>query len=210
MTDERASAFSADQWEERYAASRQDWFFGREPSALGRLAAHFWRLCHGERPAHVLELGCGEGRDAVFLAQQGHRVSAVEIAPSGVAKAAELARERGVTLEALECADLRTCAPTGTHDLIFAGNSLSSLGADCLPFLRRLQEATPSDGLNAIRVATREAWGADERPNLYRFDRNELKCEYRGWRLLYYGEDMLYVPHLDRLASFADIIAQKT
>jgi hypothetical protein len=131
------------------------------------------------------------------------------MAPSGIAKTAQLAQELGVTLEALTCADMRDCEPAGGYDLIFAGNSLSLLGADCLPFLRRIREATPAGGLNAIRVPTREGWGGEEYAHLYRFDLRELKHEYRGWRLLYYGEDSVYLPHMERLASFADVIAQK-
>jgi len=196
-------------WEERYASAADEYFFGREPSVLARLAVHFWRLIHGERPARVLDLGCGEGRDAVYFAEQCWRVTAVDQAPSGVHKAARLADERHVRLDAVHCTDLRDCLSEGDHTLVFAGNSLTALGDDCLPFLARMRDSTPAGGLNAVRVATRDAWGQETRQGPYRFDRNELKLEYRGWRLLYYGEDLLYVRHLDGLASFADIVAQR-
>ncbi|NUQ71291.1 MAG: methyltransferase domain-containing protein [Chthonomonadales bacterium] len=196
-------------WEERFAEDAETYFFGKEPSALGRLALRFWKLCRGDDTARILDLGCGEGRDAAWFAEQGHRVTAVEPAPSGLAKAHRLAEERGARLETGLCCDMLEVDLAG-YDLYFAGNSLNLLGRSCLPFLRRLRAATPRGGLHAVRIATRESWGPDPRPGHYRFDHNELKHEYRGWRLLYYGEDLIYVPHLDRLASFADIIAQKT
>lgn len=196
-------------WEERFAASDDEYFFGKEPSALARLAVRYWRVCHGQRAANVLDLGCGEGRDAVYFAEQGWIVTAVDIAPSGIAKARRLARERDVVLCAAQCADLRDCPPSSDFDLVFAGCSLSILGDGALAYLAAMRSVCPPGGLHAVRVPTREAWGSDDQTANYRFDRNELKLEYRGWRLLYYGEDLLYAPHMDRLASFADIVAQK-
>jgi len=85
-------------WDERYA--EPGWAFGTEPNDfLREQAAH---LPAGSR---VLCLAEGEGRNAVFLAGLGHRVHAVDISRVGLAKAHELARERGVTLTT-EVADL--------------------------------------------------------------------------------------------------------
>lgn len=207
--EDTSHASSVVNWEERYAATNGSYFFGKEPSALARLAVYLWRICHGERSARAVDLGCGEGRDAVFFAEHGWRVTALDASPTAIQRARELAAERGVQLEATFCADLRECPALETFDLVFAGCSIGALGADAIPFLQRLRASSAVGALHAIRSATREAWGHEERPGFYRFDRNELKFEYRGWRLLYYAEDLLYVPHMDRLASFADIIAQK-
>lgn len=46
-------------------------------------------------PGHALDLGCGLGGDAIWLAQQGWRVSAVDVAPSALARARELAIDAG-------------------------------------------------------------------------------------------------------------------
>lgn len=194
-------------WEERYARDPEDWFFGREPSALARLTLHFWRLCRGESSGRLLDLGAGEGRDAVFFAQQGFAVTAVEVAPSGIRKTERLAAERGLTLAGLHLMDMRDFPLTPDHDVLFAGNSLSGLGPGCLAYLAHMRACTPPGGLNASRVRTREAGSPRDPPGLYAFDRNELKHEYRGWRLLYYGEDLIWVPHVDGMLSFADIIA---
>lgn len=49
--------------------------------------------------AEVLDLGAGEGRNAVWLAEQGFRVTALDFAEAGLAKTRALAAERGVTVE---------------------------------------------------------------------------------------------------------------
>lgn len=195
-------------WNERYAAEA-DWFFGREPSELGRLTLHFWRLIRGEAGGRLLDLGCGEGRDSVFFAANGFQVSAVDLADAGVRKAARLAEQAGVALADLRCADVRHAPIEQGFDVIFSGNCIQALGAECPAFLARIQSATPLSGFNAIRVMTSETDAFADRPGLYRFAPRALLAAYEGWRILYYSEDLLYVPHAGGLASFAGVIAQR-
>lgn len=79
----------ADTWNQRYG---QDGFlFGTAPNAWLREVAH--RLPASGR---VLCVADGEGRNSVWLAQQGHQVDAFDIAEVGVAKARRFAAEQGV------------------------------------------------------------------------------------------------------------------
>ncbi len=84
-------------WDRRYKGN--DYFYGTAPNDF--LAAH----AHAIRPGPVLCLAEGEGRNAVFLAERGHPVTAVDSSIEGLRKAERLARERGVTIEYLQ-ADL--------------------------------------------------------------------------------------------------------
>ena len=98
-------------WDSRYA--EPGWAFGTEPNDFLREQAA--RLPAGSR---VLCLAEGEGRNAVFLAGQGHHVHAVDISRVGLAKAQELARARGVTITT-EVADLADYAiALGAYDAI--------------------------------------------------------------------------------------------
>ncbi len=87
-------------WEERYG-STDDYRYGTEPNDF--LAASAPGLPIGD----VLCLADGEGRNGVYLAGLGHRVTSVDLTASGMAKAARLAEQRGVTLETI-VADLAT------------------------------------------------------------------------------------------------------
>ena len=75
-------------WDERYSA--EDYAYGTEPNTF--LTANFARLPMGR----VLSLAEGEGRNAVFLAQQGYEVTGVDGSQVGLAKAKALADSRGV------------------------------------------------------------------------------------------------------------------
>ncbi|WP_306535476.1 cyclopropane-fatty-acyl-phospholipid synthase family protein [Geobacter sp.] len=78
-------------WDEQYDTA--DFAYGREPNAF--LAEVSGMI----PPGDVLCLAEGEGRNAVFLAKQGHRVLAVDSSAVGLAKAGRLAEESGVRIE---------------------------------------------------------------------------------------------------------------
>jgi SAM-dependent methyltransferase len=78
-------------WDDRYASD--GWAFGTEPNDFLRQEAG--RI----PPGRVLCLGEGEGRNAVFLAEQGYEVVGVDQSQVGMDKAQGLAQERGVFIE---------------------------------------------------------------------------------------------------------------
>ena len=84
-----AFADAAQTWNKRF--STEDFIFGTEPNEWLREQAHVWQP--GQR---VLCVADGEGRNSVWLAAQGLRVDAFDIAEVGVAKARRLAAARGV------------------------------------------------------------------------------------------------------------------
>ena len=88
-------------WDARYA--EPGWAFGTEPNDFLREQAHHLP------PGRVLCLAEGEGRNAVWLAQQGHAVTAVDASSAGLEKAKRLARERKVRITRV-CADLASYA----------------------------------------------------------------------------------------------------
>jgi SAM-dependent methyltransferase len=86
-----------DFWNERYGG--EDYVYGEAPNEL--LVDFAARI----PPGPVLLLGEGEGRNAVFLAERGHEVTAVDQSAVGLAKAQALAGRRGVAIHTVE-ADL--------------------------------------------------------------------------------------------------------
>ncbi len=77
-------------WNERYSDAFAS--YGTEPNDFLRAVAD--RI----PPGPVLCLAEGEGRNAVFLAQRGHEVTAVDLSEVGLANASRLAAERGVSI----------------------------------------------------------------------------------------------------------------
>lgn len=89
-------------WNRRYETAELVW--SAEPNQF--LVAETASL----EPGTALDLGAGEGRNAVWLAQQGWRVTAVDFADVGLAKATQLAAAAGVAVTTV-CADAADYAP---------------------------------------------------------------------------------------------------
>lgn len=78
-------------WDERF--DQEDFLFGKDPAPfVPRQARHF------PPGARILAVADGEGRNAVWLARQGHRVTSFDISPNAQAKGRRLAAEHGVTV----------------------------------------------------------------------------------------------------------------
>ena len=92
------SASVGEQWDQRYDMER--YIYGTEPVAF--LVEQIDRLPKGT----ALCLAAGEGRNAVWLAQQGYDVTAMDASPIGLEKAVALAEQRGVRI-ATEVGDLQ-------------------------------------------------------------------------------------------------------
>lgn len=102
-----------ERWNARFAGA--DYVFGTEPNAFLRAQSH--RLKAGWSALSVAD---GEGRNGVWLAEQGLDVTAVEGSPVAIAKARRLAAARGVSVDFVE-ADLTTWAwPSERFDLVVA------------------------------------------------------------------------------------------
>lgn len=78
-------------WNDRYARQDQPWDTGRPSRELCRLLEQF-----DVAPSRALEFGCGTGTNATYLAGQGFRVTAVDIAPVAIEAARARALQAGV------------------------------------------------------------------------------------------------------------------
>src|SRR5260370_439719 len=85
-------------WDERYRGSEPPpWDTGRPSAELQRRLAEF-----PVAPCRALELGCGTGANAVWLAQQGFDVTGIDLSPIAIERALERAAQAAVTVQFLE------------------------------------------------------------------------------------------------------------
>jgi len=167
------------------------------------------------RRGRALDLGAGEGADAIRLALLGYQTDAVEISPVGARKMRLFAEEAGVALRIFNT-DARSFEPTHTYDLIVC-NGLLHYIADKATIVRRMQAATIPGGYNAVTL-----WSTfTPVPEPHR--RVEVHCDdedgvvvglYASWHheLLYFERDKLEMSHPDlepHRHSYIKLIARK-
>jgi 2-polyprenyl-3-methyl-5-hydroxy-6-metoxy-1,4-benzoquinol methylase len=108
------------------------------------------RILAGQSGLRVLDLGAGEGADAIRLALLGHQVDAVEISGVAAKKIRRYAAEAQVALNVLVC-DISQYKPAITYDVIICNGVLQYI-EDKPPVLQMIQEATAPGGLNVISL----------------------------------------------------------
>jgi len=106
-----ASAAQAAEWDARYSEGDGARWSGR-PN--GRLVAEV----AGLTPGRALDVGCGEGADAIWLARQGWTVTAIDVSDVAVIRAREAAELAGAVVEWVRGDALRTPFPAGSFDLV--------------------------------------------------------------------------------------------
>ncbi|WP_330263879.1 class I SAM-dependent methyltransferase [Streptomyces griseorubiginosus] len=100
------------EWDNRYADRPQLWS-GRPNGALVAEVA-------GLTPGRVLDVGCGEGADAVWLARGGWDVTALEVSGVALERAAGHARDAGVTVRWIHAELTEAQLVPGSFDLVSA------------------------------------------------------------------------------------------
>jgi tellurite methyltransferase len=158
-----------DQWDRRYRAG--------EPALAtpAPLVVEFAKLL---APGSALDLACGPGRNALYLAERGWRVTAVD----GSSTAIELLRASNPSIDA-RVADLEADkfeVPANFYELVLACYYLQR------SLIRVMQSAVRPGGLLIAMVHVADADQPQEAPA--RAYPGELLAFFEGWRILHYRE----------------------
>jgi SAM-dependent methyltransferase len=102
-----------DRWQERFA--QPGYLFGTAPNEFLKEHAHLLR--QGQK---ALTIADGEGRNGVFLAEQGLDVLSVDFSPLAQEKARKLATERGITLRVEQADIINWQWPAAAFDVVAA------------------------------------------------------------------------------------------
>lgn len=139
--------------------------------------------------ARVLDLGCGEGRNAFFLAGRGCEVTAVDISDAAIEKLGTLAERTGLRID-LAVADISEYPITGAFDLVMAHGVIDYLeNAQWRELLERVRDHTLPGGFNAYTCML----FTDEHPTLpelaeagfkHSLAPGELAGFYSDWSLI--------------------------
>jgi SAM-dependent methyltransferase len=130
-------------WEEHYNARPQVWS-GKVNTQLAAIAPTLGGTLTGGR---ALDLGCGEGADAIWLAEQGWTVVAVDVSDTALSRARAAAEARGVGDRIdFQQHELTSSFPDGTVDLVSAQFLHSTLEMDRARILRRAAAAVAPGG----------------------------------------------------------------
>lgn len=164
---------------------QDEYYWGTEPNEMAEETVDLASDIGDELT--VVDVGTGEGRDAVVFAEQGWDVYAIDVSPNGLRKAERLADRRGVMLQTVQ-ADANDVTLPGSVDVVYSAGTIQYI----LPENRERQfdhfkEATDPNGIHAMfafvdhpDVPTPPDWTDNE----HFYARGELADYYDDWETL--------------------------
>lgn len=158
----------------------EEYYWGTQPSSM---CLEILRLAPPVKPLRLLDIGCGEGKDAVFMARCGYIVSAFDASDAGLEKAQRLADKAGVHIETFR-ADVNEYRLDREYDILFSSGVLHYIR----PELRseifcNYQSHTAQNGLHAMNVFVQKSFigPPPEVEVSYDWHTGELFSLYRNW-----------------------------
>jgi 2-polyprenyl-3-methyl-5-hydroxy-6-metoxy-1,4-benzoquinol methylase len=161
-----------------------DALYAAQQNALGEPTCDFVSFfeTYGHANSRVLDVGCGQGRDALFIARQGHHVVGVDLSAHGIADLTKAAAAENLDIEGI-VADITEFAPHGVFDVLLIDRTLHMLdAADQSAVLETLIGHVAPHGWLLI---------ADENSNHPRFHA-VLEGAKQDWRITRSGKGYLF------------------
>lgn len=175
------------------------------------LDADLLEVASGMAPGKALDLGCGEGRHSIWLAQRGWVVTAVDPSPRAIAEAREQAAGAGVggTI-VFAVADLADWRPVSRYDLVFCAFAMPARGMGRSRMLEMAAAAVAGGGtilLSELDSSLRR----EGVPEKYLVTRDELERHLDGFRMERSAVRMTRRPHgfEERVFPVASVVATR-
>lgn len=142
----------------------------------------------GHEPKRILDLGAGTGRAALYLAMQGHKITAIDTDKSGLDWAKDRANDLGIEDDNFKVrqSSLKDLSTTDRYDGIIAEMLLHYLKPhEVRPAVRKIQGLTLAEGINVTSAYTED--NPEQEITLrglhHLFKEGELQSYYSQWHL---------------------------
>ncbi|MDN3233370.1 methyltransferase domain-containing protein [Priestia megaterium] len=169
------------------------WELGYRKEDVSTMGGPSWEVVEFvksfKKGAKVLDLGCGEGRNALYLATQGFDVTAIDRSKDAIAKLHKMAAKAGVKVNAFD-GDLSKYEITEEYDIVLAHGVLHWLANDQWKrLLTQAKENTRPGGLNifTVKYFNEEFIAPEEFVSAgfaNSFEPNEILDFYEGWETI--------------------------
>lgn len=173
-TDEQVSIY-----EEQY--KMQEYYWGVEPNSS---CYQVLKMMPPTKHLKILDIGCGEGKDAVFFARNGYDVTAFDIADAGIEKAKRLSEKVGIKVNLFK-ADILDYRLDSHFDIIYSSGVLNYIKPEYrVELFQNYKQFTNSNGLHVHNVFVHKPFiepPPEKETNSYTWYSGELITHYHDW-----------------------------
>ena len=159
------------------------YYWGLEPASF---LDELMKLCPPSAGIKVLDIGCGEGKDAVYMAQKGYDVTAFDLTDNGIRKTLALADQRGVKIKAF-VDDINTFDTDEQFDIIYSSGTVQYLfDGNKKEFFDKIDRMTRPEGIVFFNVFVEKSflelppdWDKEEKM----WKSGELFTYFADWKI---------------------------
>ena len=186
-----------------------------EKYGLTRTHSEVLNAVNVARPGNTLDLGCGNGRNSLYLAANGYTVTAWDKNPMSINNIETIRQAEGLNNLQTAVVDLNALSFDGEYDFILSTVVLMFLEAKTIPgLIDNMQRCTTPGGYNLIVAAMDTADFPCTVGFPFAFKENELREYYAGWAIEKYNEDVGELHRTDANGNriklrFATLLARK-
>ncbi|MBP2001902.1 tellurite methyltransferase [Paenibacillus shirakamiensis] len=161
-----------------------EYYWGMEPNSA---CYQVLQWMPPSRYLRLLDIGCGEGKDAVFFARNGYHVTAMDISDAGISKTRKLADRWGVKVETHK-ADILDYRLQSFYDIIYSSGVLHYIAQESrTEILNNYKKFTNKQGMHIMNVFVDKPFIApppEHEENAYAWHSGELITHYRDWQII--------------------------
>ena len=167
------------------------------------------------KPGKTLDLGCGNGRNSLYLAANGFDVTAWDKNAASINNIDTIRQAEGLNTLQTAIVDLNALSFEGEYDFILSTVVMMFLEPQTIPgLIANMQRCTKAGGYNLIVAAMDTADFPCTVGFPFAFKENELRDYYAGWELEKYNEDVGELLRTDANGNriklrFATLLARK-
>ncbi len=196
-------------YDEKYA--QEGYYWGKTPS---KMCYKILQLMPPDRPLKLLDIGCGEGKNAVFFARNGYNVTAFDLSPKGIEKTKKMAAEAGVSIKVFQ-ANVIEFRLEEEYDILFSSGVLHYTPEELRKeIFENYKTYTSKNGLNVFSIFVKKPFiekAPDAEEKVRKWISGELFTHYHDWKIEYCKEEIFdcYSSGIPHKHAVNRIIARK-
>jgi len=179
----------SDFYNEKYRAEK--FFWGKRPSSIAQI---LFQKYPPHKEQKLLDIGCGEGRDSIFFAQNGYKVTGFDSSSEGVKKSLARAAELKLSIDFFR-ADINEYRLREFYDVVYASGALhyipKLLREEILSNYKRF---TSPGGFHAFTVPINKPF-LEKNPQADPMEQDwrsgEILTYYHDWKIEFFTEQIL-------------------
>ena len=174
-----AARYEVSPYEDKY--KKEEYFWGLEPSTM---CLKVLELLPPSRPLKLIDIGCGEGKDAVFFARCGYEVSAFDISDAGIEKTKRLAEQARVPVRVFK-ANLWDYRLDEKFDILYSSGVLAYIKPELRDeIMENYKSHVACNGLAALHVFVNKPFIArapEKEKHSWHWKSGELFTYFHDW-----------------------------